>query len=68
MKEMNEIKLNTPEEKELTLEECEKVAGGSPSRRRGKRKQFKKKPKENNTSSQGPEIGCTCCFIRPTNE
>ena len=57
MKEMNEIKLNTPEEKELTLEECEKVAGGSPSRRRGKRKRFKKNPKENNTSSQGPDDG-----------
>lgn len=54
MKEMNEI--NALEEKELTLEESEKVAGGTPIRRRDK-KRFPKKSKENNTSSQGPDDG-----------
>ena len=56
MKEMNEIKINALEEKELILEECEKVAGGSPSRRRGKRRSFKKL-KANNTASQAPDDG-----------
>jgi hypothetical protein len=57
MNEMNEIKINALEEKELTLEECEKVAGGSPTRRRGKRKNSKKEPKENNTGSQASDDG-----------
>ena len=53
---MNEIKLNMLEEKELTLDECEKVAGGSPSRRRDRRR-FNKKHKANNTASQAPDDG-----------
>ena len=36
MNELNEIKINVLEERELTLEESEKVAGGTPIRFRDK--------------------------------
>ena len=56
MKEMNDIKIDVPEEKELTVEESEKVAGGTPIRRRDKRR-FNKRSKENNSGSQAPDDG-----------
>ena len=56
MNEMNEIKINALEEKELTLEESEKVAGGTPIRFRDKSR-FKERSKANNTGSQASDDG-----------
>ena len=56
MKEMNDIKIDAPEEKELTVEESEKVAGGTPIRRRDKSR-FNKRSKANNTGSEASDDG-----------
>ena len=56
MNEINEIKINALEEKELTLEESEKVAGGTPIRFRDKSR-FKERSKANNTGSQASDDG-----------
>lgn len=44
------------EERELTLEESEKVAGGTPIRRRDKSR-FSKRSEANNTGSQASDGG-----------
>ena len=56
MNELNEIKINVLEERELTLEESEKVAGGTPIRFRDK-SHFNKRSKANNTGSQASDDG-----------
>lgn len=56
MNELNEIKINVLEERELTLEESEKVAGGTLIRRRDKSR-FNKRSEANNTGSQASDDG-----------
>ena len=56
MNELNEIKINVLEERELTLEESEKVAGGTPIRFRDKSR-FTERSKANNTGSQASDDG-----------
>jgi hypothetical protein len=56
MNELNEIKINVLEERELTLEESEKVAGGTPIRLHDNSR-FDKRFKANNTGSQASDDG-----------